>query len=146
MEKWSRRELLKTSALASVALGVGAHFTAAQTTSTSSEKFLRWGIIGPGHRGMIHINALNTFKSQMQILGVCDVMEKHLQQGAQRAGGNVATYTDYQKLLANPDINAVLIATPNMWHKEMVLAALQAGKHVMCEKPMAVNFDECKAI
>src|SRR5262249_1169306 len=50
------------------------------------------------------------------------------------------------KLLANPDINAVLIATPNMFHPEMVPAALQAGKHVMCEKPMAVSFDECKTV
>src|SRR5207249_2856918 len=51
-----------------------------------------------------------------------------------------------QKLLDNRDINAVLIATPNCVHKECVLAALAAGKHVMCEKPMAVSIEECNAM
>src|SRR5439155_27378628 len=82
----------------------------------------------------------------MQILAVCDVMENHLAAGATKAGEGVVTFTDYQKLLANPDINAVLIATPNCLHHEMVLAALQAGKHVMCEKPMAVSIEQCKAM
>ena len=81
----------------------------------------------------------------MRILGVCDVMENHLAAAAKKAPG-ATTYTDYHKLLANPDINAVLIATPNCVHKEVVLAALEAGKHVMCEKPMAASWDECKAM
>ena len=42
--------------------------------------------------------------------------------------------------LANPDVNAVVIATPNLLHREMLLAALQAGKHVLCEKPIGVSF------
>lgn len=146
MKNRSRREILRTSVLSGVALSLGARWARGQTTQ-STEKTLRWGVIGCGHRASVaHIPAIKSFSDQMQIIGVCDVMEKHLAQGAQKAGGNVQTYTDYQKLLANSDINAVLIATPNMWHKEMLLAALQAGKHVMCEKPMAVNFDECKAI
>ena len=75
---------------------------------------------------------------------MCDVMENHLAAGAKRAGGSVQSYSDYQKLLANPDINAVLIATPNLLHRDVVLAALEAGKHVMCEKPMAVSIEQCR--
>jgi predicted dehydrogenase len=94
----------------------------------------------------MHITALNSFPDEIKILGVCDVMENHLAAGAKKAGAGVQSYTDFQKLLANPDINAVLIATPNCVHKEVVVAALQAGKHVMCEKPMAASIDECNAM
>src|SRR4051794_13789677 len=138
----SRRRFLKASAASAAILSTGAVWS--QSTTQSSK--LRWGVIGAGHRGNIHINAIKSFDKQMQILGVCDVMENHLAQGAKKAGESVQKYSDYQKLLANPDIDTVLIATPNMWHKEMVLAALDAKKNVMCEKPLAVNIDECKAI
>src|SRR5262249_23569668 len=112
----------------------------------SADKPLRFGVIGAGHRGSIHIAALNSFPDDIQILGVCDVMENHLAAGVQKAGKGVASYSDYQKLLDNKDLNAVLIATPNCVHKEVVVAALEAGKHVMCEKPMAASIDQCKAM
>jgi predicted dehydrogenase len=113
--------------------------------SGNGEVQLRFGIIGAGYRGSTHIDAINSF-AHCRILGVCDVREKQLAAGVKRAGKKAIAYRDYQKLLANPDISAVLIATPNCSHKELVLAALQAGKHVVCEKPMALNLDECKAM
>ena len=110
-------------------------------------KAVRWGIVGTGHRGRVaHIPAMQLFPGEMEIVAACDVMENHLQQAVAKIGGKVQGYTDYQNFLANPDVNAIAIATPNCRHKEMVLAALQAGKHVMCEKPMAISFDECKAM
>jgi predicted dehydrogenase len=116
-------------------------------STAAKEKALRFGVIGTGHRGCVaHIPAIKSFADDMEIVGLCDVMENHLAQGFKRAGGSVQTYGDYQKLLANGDINAVMIATPNCVHKEVVLAALQAGKHVMCEKPMAVCIEECNAM
>ena len=118
----------------------------AQQTPSPREKLLRWGIIGTGSRGLkAHVPALKSFK-EFEVLGACDVMENHLAAALKRLGSGCEGYKDYQKLLANPDINAVMIATPNCWHKEMVLAALQAGKHVLCEKPMAASFEECKAM
>lgn len=117
-----------------------------QELPASQEKLLRWGIIGTGSRALkAHVPALKAFP-EFEVLGACDVMDNHLAAARKRLGEKCQGYKDYQKLLANPDINAVMIATPNCWHKEMVLAALQAGKHVMCEKPMAVSFEECKAI
>ena len=53
-------------------------------------------------------------------------------------------YTDYQELLKVVD--AVTICTPNRFHAEMAIKALEAGKHVLCEKPMAMNAEECQAM
>jgi predicted dehydrogenase len=145
----SRRGFLRRSVMAGASIaacGLAARGADANTSAKPQAAPLRWGVIGTGHRGSIHLNAIKSFENQCAILGVCDVMENHLAAGAKRAGAGVATYSDYQKLLPDKNINAVLIATPNCVHSEVVLAALQAGKHVMCEKPMAVSVEECKAM
>ncbi len=143
---FTRREFLRTAAAAGTVAMVVPTGVFAGSTTKASEPLLGWGIIGPGHRGSIHINAIKGFSKDGRILGVCDVMENHLAAAVKKVGDGVQSYTDYQKLLANPDINAVLIATPNCVHKEVVLAALEAGKHVMCEKPMAISIEECNAM
>jgi len=142
----SRRGFLAgTAAVLSLGALVPAVFAQDQSNEPKNKEF-RFGIIGVGHRGAnAHLPAIKGFE-EMQILGVCDVMETHLKKAMDRVGSEATAYTDYQKLLGNPDINAVMIATPNMFHSEMVIAALQAGKHVVCEKPMAVNYDQCKAM
>jgi predicted dehydrogenase len=141
----SRRQFLHAFAAAGVGVAMSAYVSGAEPAA--SEKTLRWGVIGTGNRGTkAHIPAIKSFGDDMELVAVCDVMENHLQDGLKRAGGSAATYTDYQKLLADPRINAVLVATPNMWHKEIVIAALEAGKHVICEKPMAVTMDACIAM
>jgi predicted dehydrogenase len=142
----TRRRFLQTAGATAAAISAGACLFAGETAPKTGDKPLRWGVIGTGHRGSIHLSAIKSFPDDMQILAVCDVMENHLAAGAKKAGDGVATFTDYQKLLANGDINAVLIATPNCLHHEMVLAALQAGTHVMCEKPMAVTIEQCTAM
>ena len=142
---FTRRRFLRTAA----AVGAGAFALPAcafaESTTKAGEPALCWGVIGVGHRGGIHLNAINSLPDDMQILGLCDVMESHLAAAAKKAPAG-QTYSDYQKLLANPDINAVMIATPNCVHKDVVLAALSAGKHIMCEKPIAVSIDECKVM
>ena len=142
----TRRDVLRLT----LAAGAGAWLIPAVFASESrakTEQMLRWGIIGTGARcTRAHIPAVKSFADSMQILAVCDVMENHLANGAKRAGGDVQTFTDYQKLLADKQINAVVIATPNLLHSEMVIAALEAGKHVLCEKPMAVSIDQCRAM
>jgi predicted dehydrogenase len=141
--KRTRRQFLRTAAALGAACAIPASVFAGAATRSAK---LRWGVIGTGHRGSIHLNAIKSFKDDMQIVALCDVMENHLQGAVGKVGGNVATFTDYQKLLARDDIDAILIATPNCLHHEMVLAALSAGKHVMCEKPMAVSIEQCRAM
>jgi predicted dehydrogenase len=141
--KLSRRTMLSAAAIGALAVGTGSLRAAtdaqpggAPSNSTGkSDATLRWGVIGTGTRGgWTHIPVLKE-APESQTVALCDVSEERLQAAAKRVGHPVATYSDYQKLLANPDINAVVIAVPNLLHREILAAALQAGKHVLCEKP-----------
>ena len=132
--KLSRRRMLMAAAAGAAGLAL-----APATASSKAETTLRWGIIGTGTRGMwTHVPVLKEAPDS-QLVALCDISEERLQAAAAKAGGPLAAYTDYQKLLANPDVNCVVIATPNLLHREMLLAALQAGKHVLCEKPAGVT-------
>jgi predicted dehydrogenase len=153
MPELTRRRFITQSAgsaAAFAAAAVGAvpavHVRGAEAPAGSSGSPLRWGIIGTGARGSgTHVNALNAMAPQCELVALCDVVESRLNNAAKRANRGagkpaVATYGDYQKLLADADVDAVVIATPNLLHREMLLAALQAGKHVLCEKPAGVSF------
>src|SRR2546421_11512710 len=111
----SRRGFLRGAAAAAAALAAPA------VVFGQGQKQLRWGVIGTGHRGLIHISAIKSFTDECEILGVCDVMDNHLAAGAKRAGGAAQLYSDYQKILACSVIYALLLATPNLLHREMVL-------------------------
>ncbi|MBN9388333.1 MAG: Gfo/Idh/MocA family oxidoreductase [Chloroflexi bacterium] len=77
--------------------------------------------------------------SHGEMVALCDVNQAALQQ-AFTATGIEKVYTDYRRMLQDPAVDAVIIATPNIFHKEIALAAIAAGKHVMCEKPLALNY------
>jgi len=141
--KPSRRSFLKTASLAAASLTIPSAVFSQSTAPT--DKPLRLGLLGAGHRGSVHIASIKSFP-QFQLVAACDVRENQLQSAIKKIGDTARPYTDYQKLLADPDIDAVLIATPNCVHHEVFLAALEARKHVLCEKPMAVTLDQCKAM
>ncbi|MCK5803827.1 MAG: Gfo/Idh/MocA family oxidoreductase, partial [Lentisphaeria bacterium] len=108
-------------------------------------KPLRYGIIGLGQistKG--HIPALMGM-DEAHIVAVADVSADALTAAAETIG-KVTIYTDYHDLLADPNVEAVLIATPNWLHKEQAVAAFDAGKHVFCEKPLGIDLEECEAI
>ncbi len=102
------------------------------------------GVIGVGLQGRELLSTLSRLPSA-QAVAICDHYEPYLKKGSQIAP-NAATYTDYHQLLEHKDIEAVFVATPSHLHKDIVLAALQAGKHVYCEAPLAVDLAECKEI
>ncbi|MDB5358327.1 MAG: oxidoreductase domain protein [Phycisphaerales bacterium] len=142
---FSRRDLLKHTAAGAAGIALASAMRPALADAVASSPVsqspatLRWGIIGTGTRGAsTHIPVLKE-APESQIVALCDVSEKRLAAAASKVGGTTATYSDYQKLLASPDINAVVIAAPNLFHREMLLAAIQAGKHVLCEKPAGVG-------
>lgn len=96
-------------------------------------------VIGAGFMGPTHTEALR--RLGMKVTGILGVDENESRQAAQRLGLPKA-YTDYAAVLADPEVRSVHITTPNRLHFEMARAALRAGKHVLCEKPLAMNSRE----
>ncbi len=104
----------------------------------------RVALIGTGSRGQYHIHNLREI-SHAEVVALCDDYEPNLR-AAQQLCPEAKGYTDYRRLLDDPSIDGVIIATPLNWHARMTLDALAAGKHVFCEKAMARTLDECRAI
>ncbi len=98
------------------------------------------GIIGAGAVGYEHIQLYNTSEF-VKVLGIVTRTEEHAKEAAEKFGIE-SCYTDYHELLKRDDIQAVSICTPNYLHKQMVIDAAKAGKHILCEKPLATNVEE----
>lgn len=99
------------------------------------------GVIGAGGRGTL---VMTTFQKDaaVRVAAICDVFEPNLERAASTAGTQPKLYRNYKQLLADPSIQAVLIATPEHWHAQMVLDALAAGKDVYVEKPLCHTPEE----
>ena len=144
-----RRDFLKgaaaTVALLMTAEGLGlSAVTAAEATAAPAGPPVKIGVIGLGQWGKDIVTALSTMPSA-QITAICDTYEAFVTRAAKTAP-NAKTFADYKQLLASPDVEAVVIATPSHLHKEIALAAIAADKHVYCEAPLASSIDEAKAI
>ena len=102
------------------------------------------GIIGCGIWGSIHARTFSASPS-VRLAAVCDNDGERAEKFKTEYGAG-KTYTDWNELLADPDIDAVSIATPDFAHADIVLGAIDAGKHVLVEKPLATTIEECEAI
>ncbi|MEX2263680.1 MAG: Gfo/Idh/MocA family oxidoreductase [Bryobacteraceae bacterium] len=124
----------------------GAMFTAASMTVSSYSKILgandrvRLGLIGCGGRGL---SVMGSFQknSSVQVTAACDVYGAHIDKALSNAAG-AKGFTDHRKLLEFRDLDAVLIATPDHWHAETAIDALNAGKDVYVEKPLTLTIEE----
>ena len=105
----------------------------------SSAKQWRVGVIGLG-MGRGHIGEYQKHPA-VKVVAIADLNEQRLKDSGEQFKIE-DRYTDAQELLDRPDIDAVSIATPNKFHAPLTLAALKAGKHVLCEKPMAMSVAE----
>jgi predicted dehydrogenase len=103
---------------------------------------VRYGIIGTANiANSTHIPCIQSMAGT-EIVAVCDINPEALAATQARTGAPVAT-ADYRALLQRDDIDAVVVATPNDTHAEIVVEAFACGKHVLCEKPMAVSARDC---
>jgi predicted dehydrogenase len=120
-----------------------AGYTRAVTGNTGP---LSIGLIGCGTMGTSHAAQMAKL-SELRLAAVCDMDETKARAAAEAAAssGNkgVRIYTEVPALLADPDVPAVIVATPNFTHGPIVLDALAAGKDVFCEKPMALTVADC---
>ena len=103
---------------------------------------LRVAVIGTGFGGAVHVPALAQM-AETEVVAVCARREERARTVAAAHGIPLAT-ADYRALVRDPGVDAVIVATPPYLHHPMCLAALEAGKHVLCEKPMARNLAEAR--
>lgn len=104
---------------------------------------LRMGIVGAGNIFRAeHVKPLLEHE-EVELVAVCDVNQERAEKVAKEYG-IPSVYSDYKELLLRDDIDLIDICTPNLYHSEISIAALNAGKHVFCEKPDAVNPEEAQ--
>jgi predicted dehydrogenase len=119
---------------------------------------IRVGLIGAGFIGRNHFNQYEKLAEtgRAKVVALCDKEAERRAgdwsniggnladaQGTQRDLGDIQPYADYRKMLAEADVDLVDICAPTFLHPEMAIAAMEAGKHVLCEKPMALTVEAC---
>ena len=101
------------------------------------------GLIGCGAMGIYLAKLLLAVDNRLQIKGIYDPDERSIKSAMDIASGTAKIYQDYHELLAAPDIDWVMIASWNCYHKEQVIASFESGKDVFCQKPLATNLEDC---
>lgn len=102
---------------------------------------IRVGLVGGGMAGPYFGRSFQALSDRVEFVAFADIKEEVAREFAQRYGAK-HYYTDYRRILDRKDVDAFFVATPPYLHKEMVIAAAQAGKHVLTEKPLALNLIE----
>ena len=107
---------------------------------------IKVGLIGCGGITRVHVDGWKQIPDRAQIVAVADVDRANAETRVEQWGAPADIYADYRELLARPDVDAVDLALPHHLHKEAIVAAAAAGKHVMTEKPLCLNLDEAAEI
>ena len=100
------------------------------------------GLIGAGRAGLIHGRNFAFRVNKSRLVALSDPDEKNRNEAAEELGV-ASVHAGYEELIADPEVDAVVIVTPTKFHREIAVAAARAGKHILCEKPMAMNSVEC---
>src|SRR5438067_1366161 len=140
---FNRRDFLKSGSFATLMTmmgGVELYADAPEPAKPSaSGPKVKVAVIGLGAWGREIVKALGTLE-KAEVVAICDTYAPILRRTAATAP-NAAQIPEYKAVLENKDIGAIVVATPTHKHKEIVLAALKAGKHVYCEAPLANSLE-----
>ncbi|MCX7825464.1 MAG: Gfo/Idh/MocA family oxidoreductase [Verrucomicrobiae bacterium] len=140
----TRRQFLSNTGATATALAAASAFGPAILSARSPNAVIGVGCIGLGTRGGDLINGVVNCDG-VRVTAVCDVYGPHRQKGIERSRNpEVKAYVDYRELLADPNVDAVVIGTPDHWHCQMVLDAVKAGKDIYCEKGFSRTLKEAK--
>jgi predicted dehydrogenase len=143
----NRRKFIKNSALATAAVSA---FPTIMNACASPAETVRVGLIGCRSMGFSDLRSFLKEGNQVECVALCDVDSKVLESRAsdveKMTEQRPAVYSDFRELLDNPDVDAVIIGTPDHWHAHMMILALEAGKHVYVEKPMGHSIEECNVM
>ena len=150
----SRRNFLKNVSGSVAALSLAGNTSAQEqtlkktllpTSKVAAVDKIRIGLIGSGIIGLIDTDAALKVDG-VELAAVCDLYDGRLVRAKEKWSKDLFVTKDYRELLTRKDIDAVLICTPDHWHQKMAIDAMNAGKHVYCEKPMVKRIEEGQAI
>ncbi|MBN2508252.1 MAG: Gfo/Idh/MocA family oxidoreductase [Verrucomicrobia bacterium] len=140
----NRRQFLRTTGRAATTLAAASNLAPAVLSAGSPGRTIHVGCIGIGTRGGDLTNGVAAAPG-VRVVAISDVYGPHRQKGIERSRNpGVKAYVDYRELLADPNVDAVVIATPDHWHCQMVLDAVKAGKDIYCEKGFSRTLAEAK--
>ncbi|MBC3758654.1 Gfo/Idh/MocA family oxidoreductase [Hyunsoonleella sp. SJ7] len=140
-----RRSFITKAGLATIGVASGSHLYAKPFSVIGANSSINIGVIGSGDRGGGLSSIINTIDG-VKVVGLCDILPFRLEKGLAKVDSNPKGYADYRKLLDNKDIDAVIVATPFNTHSKIAIDALDAGKHVYCEKTMAKGYGGIRAL
>ncbi|QXD14647.1 Gfo/Idh/MocA family oxidoreductase [Rhodocaloribacter litoris] len=150
--KQTRRDFLHHGTLALAGAGLAGWMpdeAVARKRRAAPSDRINVGVIGCNGMGWTNLRA-HLGIPEVECIALCDVDRNVLERRAAELealrGAPPALYGDYRALLENPDVDAVIIATPDHWHCRMLVDAVEAGKHAYVEKPLANSIDECRAM
>jgi predicted dehydrogenase len=150
-QKLNRRNFLGKAALGAAAVTIIPRHVMGGKGFVAANDRINLGYIGTGKQGRILLNYFTENCNDVVPVAACEVYKAKLDlfmQQAKKAHPNASmqTYEFYRELLANPEVDAVVIATPDHWHAQIAVDAAKAGKDIYCEKPMALTVVEGRAM
>jgi predicted dehydrogenase len=116
-----------------------------RSLSFSANDNVQLALIGAGGMGSEDVKTALKIPG-VTIVAVCDLYKGNLKRASERYGNDIFTTMDYREILSRDDVDAVIIGTPDHWHKKISVDALMSGKPAYCEKPMVHSVDEGPAI
>ncbi len=147
-KKLNRREFIIMSSLGATALGMGMKGTGAtrggvrrRRTKTSPNDAITIGMISVGARAHDLMESIKRIEGT-EIVAVCDAYKGRLERAIERTEGRAKEYKNYKEIISDPNIDAVVISTPDHLHKQQIIDASNAGKHIYIEKPMTYAVEE----
>jgi len=142
--QFMQRSLAGVAAAPAIAHVLGSEAEATQTVSANDR--IQVGIIGVGARVQSGLLDAAVGVPGVEVIGVCDAYKGRVTRALERLGPKAKDYGDWRAILADKSIDAVIIATPDHWHKQQTLEAFAAGKDVYLEKPMTLTIDDGPAM
>ena len=144
MDKKNRRSFIKAAGLAGMGLVAGSASAKDHSSefhilkkkyAESDKETLNYALIGAGIMGNENTKTVLQHEG-VKLVAVCDLYQGRLEEAKKAYGEHIFTTDKHEEILKRKDVDVVIIATPDHWHKQISIDALNAGKHVYCEKPM----------